>query len=135
MEERLKGLNKSIGQSTFKQLKFTEKHREKIYEKINKSNESEDHIVLSILQLLKDAKTGYELMKLLRSRGIKKFEGEEGLIYTLLHRLEQSYLIQAEWDDQLGAKYYHLDAKGKKLLSKAEKSTNKHLQIKVWIEV
>ncbi len=57
-------------------------------------------------------KTGYELMQLLRGRGIQKFEGDEGSLYTLLHRLEQNRFIQSSWD-HAGAKYYQLNDKGK----------------------
>ena len=66
-------------------------------------------------------KSGYELMQLLRGRGIQKFEGDEGSLYTLLHRLEQNRFIQSSWD-HAGAKYYQLNDKGNKMLRKAEKN-------------
>ena len=69
-------------------------------------------------------KTGYELMQLLRGRGIQTFEGNEGSLYTLLHRLEQNRFIQSSWD-HAGAKYYQLNDKGNKMLRKAEKNATK----------
>ena len=81
MEDQLKGLRNSMEKTTFKQLEFTEQHRQQVYEKINKPNENEEDILLSVIQLLIQEKTGYELVQLLRARGIQKFEENEGLLY------------------------------------------------------
>ncbi|MFD2444165.1 PadR family transcriptional regulator [Bacillus sp. CGMCC 1.16607] len=134
MEERLKGLRQSMEKTTFKHLSFSDQHRNEIYEKSNKPYEKEEDIFLAVLQLLNYEKTGYELAQLLRGRGIQKFEGNEGFLYTVLHRLEQSYLIQSSWDHS-GAKYYLLNNKGKKILRKAEKtSTVKRFILKELIQ-
>ncbi|HDX9590689.1 TPA: PadR family transcriptional regulator [Bacillus pseudomycoides] len=124
MEDRLKGLRKSMEKTTFKHLSFSDQHRKQVHEEINKSYENEEDIFLAVLQLLIYEKTGYELAQLLRGRGIQKFEGNEGFLYTLLHRLEQNYFIQSSWDHS-GAKYYQLNDKGRKMLRKAEKSSTK----------
>ena len=63
-------------------------------------------------------------MQLLRGRGIQKFEGDEGSLYTLLHRLERNRFIQSSWN-HAGAKYYQLNDKGNKILRKAEKNATK----------
>jgi DNA-binding PadR family transcriptional regulator len=124
MEDRLKGLRKSMENTTFKHLSFSDQHRKRVREKINASHEKEEDISLSILQLLSNEKTGYELSQLLRGRGIRKFEGNEGFLYTVLHRLEQNRFIQSSWDHS-GAKYYQLNDKGNKMLRKAEKDSTK----------
>ncbi|PEC85547.1 lineage-specific thermal regulator protein [Bacillus cereus] len=124
MEDRLKGLRKSMENTTFKHLSFSDQHRKRVREKINASNEKEEDISLAILQLLSNEKTGYELSQLLRGRGIRKFEGNEGFLYTVLHRLEQNRFIQSSWD-HTGAKYYQLNDKGNKMLRKAEKHNTK----------
>ncbi|QWH59631.1 PadR family transcriptional regulator [Bacillus mycoides] len=124
MEDRLKGLRKSMENTTFKHLSFSDQHRKRVREKINASHEKEEDISLSILQLLSNEKTGYELSQLLRGRGIRKFEGNEGFLYTVLHRLEQNRFIQSSWDHS-GAKYYQLNDKGRKMLRKAEKDSTK----------
>ena len=124
MEDRLKGLRKSMENTTFKHLSFSDQHRKQVREKINASNEKEEDISLAILQLLSNEKTGYELSQLLRGRGIRKFEGNEGFLYTVLHRLEQNRFIQSSWDHE-GAKYYQLNDKGRKMLRKAEKNATK----------
>ncbi|MEW4236305.1 PadR family transcriptional regulator [Bacillus thuringiensis] len=124
MEDRLKGLRKSMENTTFKHLSFSDQHRKRVREKINASNEKEEDISLVILQLLSNEKTGYELSQLLRGRGIRKFEGNEGFLYTVLHRLEQNRFIQSSWD-HAGAKYYQLNDKGRKMLRKAEKNATK----------
>ncbi|WP_020061641.1 PadR family transcriptional regulator [Bacillus sp. 123MFChir2] len=124
MEDRLKGLRKSMEKTTFKHLSFSDQHRKQVHEEINKSYENEEDIFLAVLQLLIYEKTGYELAQLLRGRGIQKFEGNEGFLYTLLHRLEQNHFIQSSWDHS-GAKYYQLNDKGRKMLRKVEKSSTK----------
>ena len=124
MEDRLKGLRKSMENTTFKHLSFSDQHRKRVREKINASHEKEEDISLAILQLLSNEKTGYELSQLLRGRGIRKFEGNEGFLYTVLHRLEQNCFIQSSWDHE-GAKYYQLNDKGRKMLRKAEKNATK----------
>jgi DNA-binding PadR family transcriptional regulator len=85
---------------------------------------SDDEILLAILQLLVQEKTGHELTGLLRGRGIQKYENNEGFLYTLLHRLEQSGCIETNWVES-GAKYYRLKDKGRKLLQKAEQKRTK----------
>ncbi|MBE7094150.1 MULTISPECIES: PadR family transcriptional regulator [Bacillus cereus group] len=124
MEDRLKGLRKSMENTAFKHLSFSDQHRKRVREKINASHEKEEDISLAILQLLTNEKTGYELSQLLRGRGIRKFEGNEGFLYTVLHRLEQNRFIQSSWDHE-GAKYYQLNDKGRKMLRKAEKNATK----------
>ncbi|PFO89112.1 lineage-specific thermal regulator protein [Bacillus cereus] len=124
MEDQLKGLRKSMENTIFKHLSFSDQHRKRVREKINASNEKEEDISLAILQLLSNEKTGYELSQLLRGRGIRKFEGNEGFLYTVLHRLEQNRFIQSSWD-HAGAKYYQLNDKGRKMLRKAEKNATK----------
>lgn len=110
--------------TTFKHLSFSDQHQKRVREKINQSSEKEEDILLAVLQLLMNEKTGYELMQLLRGRGIQKFEGDEGSLYTVLHRLEQNRFIQSSWDHE-GAKYYQLNDKGNKMLRKAEKNATK----------
>lgn len=121
MENRLKNLKKSLDQTTFLQLNFTEQHRKKIHEKINKQTETEEDILLAVMQLLTQEKTGFELAKLLRGRGIQKFEDNEGFLYTLIHRLEQTGCLQSSWELESGAKYYQITDKGRKILQTSEK--------------
>jgi DNA-binding PadR family transcriptional regulator len=120
MEDRLKNLKKAMDQGAFTQLNFTEKHRRNILGKINQPAENDEEILLAIMQLLVQEKTGFELTKQLRGRGIKKFEDNEGFLYALLHRLEQSGCIQSSWTEA-EAKYYQVTDKGRKVLRKADK--------------
>jgi hypothetical protein len=125
MENRLKNLKKSMDRTTFSQLKFTEQQRNEIREKIIKPDENEEDILLAVMQLLSHEKTGFELVKLLRGRGIQKFEDNEGFLYILLHQLEQNQWIQAAWNES-EVKYYRLTEKGKKILQKASKKQTKN---------
>ncbi|NKE03904.1 PadR family transcriptional regulator [Mesobacillus selenatarsenatis] len=122
MENRLNKLRKSMEKSTFKELSFSEKMTKEIHKQINFPDESDEVITLSILQLLLKEKTGYELTGLLRSRGFKKFEDNEGSLYTILHSLEQKRLIASCWNRE-GTKFYQVIDKGRKYLRKQEKTS------------
>jgi hypothetical protein len=134
VEDRLKNLKKVMDKRTFADLTFSEHHQKSIRKKINQQEESDEDILLAVMQLLVQEKTGHELTGLLRGRGILKFENNEGFLYTVLHRLEQSGCIETNWDDS-GAKYYWLKDKGRKLLKKAEqKQTKRRLVFKELLE-
>ncbi|MDN3018347.1 PadR family transcriptional regulator [Paenibacillus sp. BSR1-1] len=121
MENRLRNLKKAMDRKTFSELTFSEEHRKNILEKIKRQDESEETILLAVMQLLAQDRTGFELTMLLRGRGIQKFEENEGFLYTLLHRLEQTGYLQSSWSLETEAKYYQLTDKGRKALRKAEK--------------
>lgn len=125
MEERLKQLKKSMQNTTFSQLAFTDKLRKEIREEIAKQSEKDEDILLAVMQLLVHEKTGFELAKNLRGRGIKRFEDQEGFLYSMLHRLELKGYLQTGWNEA-EAKVYCLNNKGRKLLSKAEKKQKKN---------
>jgi hypothetical protein len=134
VEDRLKNLKKVMDKRAFADLNFSDQHKNAIRKKVNQQEESDEDILLAVMQLLVLEKTGHELTGLLRGRGILKFENNEGFLYTLLHRLEQSGYIQTTWDDS-GAKYYWLKDKGRKLLKKAEqKQTKRSLVFKELLE-
>lgn len=120
MENRLKGLKKSMDETAFSQLHFTEQHRKAIRTKIS---ETDDSVLLAVMQLLVEEKTGYELVQFLQGRGIRKFEDNEGSLYALLHRLEQNGCLQSNWNEA-AVKYYQLNNKGNKLLRKMEKQSS-----------
>ena len=122
MEDRLKKLQKSMEKSTFRELSFSKKMRNEIHRTISKPDESDDVITIALLQLLLHEKTGYELIGLLRARGFKKFEANEGSLYTMLHTLEQKQLIASCWNEE-GAKYYQITDKGRKYARRLEKNT------------
>ncbi|MDM5317403.1 PadR family transcriptional regulator [Fictibacillus sp. b24] len=124
MENRLKGLKKIMNEKTFSQVKFTEKHRQTIQNKIHNQGNKED-IILSILQLLSQEKTGYQLTNLLSGRGIRHFDDNEGALYILLHSLENKGVLQSSWIAKEEAKYYQLTNKGKKLLKQSEKKESR----------
>lgn len=121
MDHRLHKLRKSMENSTFEKLKFSDRIREQVKKEIKRPIENDDDVILAILQLLHHRKTGFELTGLLRARGFQKFENKEGFLYTVLHRLEQNSFIRSAWDDD-GTKFYEINDKGKKLVRKAEKS-------------
>ncbi|MEO4052259.1 PadR family transcriptional regulator [Solibacillus sp. CAU 1738] len=124
MDDRLKNLRKSIEKTTFKNLQFSDAHRQLVHKKIEQLQSEEENVKLSILQLLKEEKTGYELTQLLHARGMKHIANNEGQVYTLLHELELSQTIQGRWTLD-GNKYYQLMEKGFKVLQNEKKTHSK----------
>ncbi|WP_421663779.1 PadR family transcriptional regulator [Lysinibacillus telephonicus] len=115
MDERLKGLKKAMNNHTFRQVKFTDAHRQKINEQIEQLEDQD--VTKFILSLLTQERTGSELTQLLHVRGIKTIINNEGIVYTILHAQEQQGIIESYWteDDE---KYYKLTNKGMKILQK-----------------
>ncbi|MGG3926762.1 PadR family transcriptional regulator [Metabacillus fastidiosus] len=132
MEERLKKLKTSMQKNTFHQLNFNDTHKHNIYKKIKEHNTGKEDLYLAIFQLLREEKTGVELLKYLRGRGVQNFEENEGFLYSVLHQLENKGYLKSRWDENQ-FKYYSISEKGQKLLRKAEKErftnrfTLKHL--------
>lgn len=121
MEDRLRKLKKSMTETVFNGLTFTELHKNKVKNKAAKLNlKSDDELVLVILQLLTQEKTGFQLNQSIRARGIENFDHNEGKLYMVLHRLEQKGYLQACWEEA-DKKYYQVTDKGSKLLTLAEK--------------
>lgn len=118
MEDRLKDLRRAMKNNTFHSLSFTETHEKQILKKLG-NDEKDEEILWAILQLLINEKTGYDLVQLLRARGLKSFENNEGFLYTLAHNLEQKKYLNTRWDES-GAKLYKLNKNGKKLLQSVE---------------
>ncbi|MGF2614771.1 PadR family transcriptional regulator [Rossellomorea vietnamensis] len=121
MENRLRNLKRAMKTTTFSGLEFNDEHRKEIHKKLHKEEREED-ILSSILQLLSQEKTGFELAKQLRGRGVRKFEDNEGLLYTLLHRLEHKEYVESCWAEESG-KLYRITKKGSRLLNKQKKSS------------
>ncbi|WP_176343714.1 PadR family transcriptional regulator [Priestia aryabhattai] len=134
MDKRLKNLRKTMNREVFAQLTFTEKHKKSIREKIKQETHSEEEILLAMMQLLVQEKTGYELVSLLQSRGILNFKENEGSLYIILHRLELKGVLTSNWQED-GAKFYQLNQKGRKLLKKVEEQPlSNHISFKEILE-
>ncbi|WP_409405391.1 PadR family transcriptional regulator [Priestia megaterium] len=134
MDKRLKNLRKTMNREVFAQLTFTEKHKKSIREKIKQETHSEEEILLAMMQLLVQEKTGYELVSLLQSRGILNFKENEGSLYIILHRLELKGVLTSNWQED-GAKFYQLNQKGRKLLKKVEEQPlSNHISLKEILE-
>ncbi|MFS8604336.1 PadR family transcriptional regulator [Priestia megaterium] len=134
MDKRLKNLRKTMNREVFAQLKFTESHKKSIREKIKQETHSDEEILIAMMQLLVQEKTGYELVSLLQSRGILNFKENEGSLYVILHRLELKGVLTSSWQED-GAKFYQLNQKGRKLLKKvAEQPLSNHISFKEILE-
>ncbi|KON86319.1 hypothetical protein AF332_05445 [Sporosarcina globispora] len=123
MEDRLKNFKKAMKRTVLQDLTFTEKHKSSIRRQISYPSISEEGVLVAIFQLLKEKRTGFELNRLLRARGIEKFENEEGFLYMSLHRLEHKGYLHTHWIEP-DVKYYQLNAKGLKMLKNLENKGN-----------
>ena len=68
---------------------------------------------------------GYGIVLHIQSVSNDLLRVEEGSLYPALHRMEQSGWIESEWaisETNRRAKYYKLNAKGRKQLQQAEES-------------
>ncbi|WP_028392136.1 PadR family transcriptional regulator [Bacillus cihuensis] len=119
MENRLRQLKKAMQTTVFYDVKFSEKHQNKIRQAIVNEGAGEEEVILTIFRMLKNEKSGFEIMAVLTSKGNAKFADNEGFLYALLHDLEQKDYIQSCWGTS-EQKLYKLNDKGRKLLSKAE---------------
>lgn len=116
MEDRLRNIkHKKLSAD----LAFTEQHRKNILHAIQKEDDQEEAILIAILQLLNEQRTGFELLQLLHGRGITKFAEKEGMLYLLLHELEKKEMISSIWTEDR-QKYYQVQNKGRKVLKKVE---------------
>ncbi|MDI7742689.1 helix-turn-helix transcriptional regulator [Lysinibacillus fusiformis] len=117
MEERLKGLKKAMNNRTFRQVKFTDAHRQKVNEQIEQLQDEDLWRV--ILSFLTQEKTGLELTQLLHIRGVKSIINNEGVVYTTLHAQEQQGNLESYWTVE-EEKYYKLTKRGLKILQKQQ---------------
>lgn len=112
MEDRLKQLKKSLGQTAFGQANFSKAPQ--VRQQIKKET-----LQQTVLQLLLTPKSGVELTALLHMRGQKDIEHNEGLLYVVLHEAEQQQWIQATWQGDI--KYYVITSLGKQRLHEEER--------------
>ena len=124
MEDRLKKFKNAMKRTVLHDLNFTEEHKRAIRLKIKQIPEtSEEDLVLAIFQLLKQKRTGFELSRLIRVRGIETFENEEGSLYTSLHKFEHKGYLNSIWEAP-DIKYYQISSKGLKLLKTLESESD-----------
>lgn len=74
-------------------------------------------LILSILH--EQESYGYAILQRVRELSGQKFEWTDGMLYPVLHRLEQEGLIAAEWktaENGRERKYYHLTPDGRKAM-------------------
>lgn len=124
MEERLKRLKNAMRSTVLKDLNFTEEHKKAIRKRIRQLPETtEDELLLAVFQLLKQKRSGFELSRLIRARGIGKFDNDEGFLYMYLHKFEHKGYLNTYWEEP-DAKYYQLNNKGIQLLKRLENKSD-----------
>ena len=78
-----------------------------------------------ILSILYEGESyGYEIIQKIRSLSDGNIQWKDGMLYPVLHRLEQKDLIEAEWqvlENGRKRKYYRLKDNGKKALETEKK--------------
>jgi PadR family transcriptional regulator PadR len=77
-----------------------------------------DTLLLSLLT--QEAMYGYQIVKEMERRSSGYFQFKEGTLYPALHRLEEAKLVEGRWEEMnMGTprRYYHITAKGERVLS------------------
>ena len=78
-----------------------------------------------ILSVLSEGESyGYEIIQKIKSLSDGNIQWKDGMLYPVLHRLEQNDLIEAEWqvlENGRKRKYYRLKDKGKEALENEKK--------------
>jgi DNA-binding PadR family transcriptional regulator len=92
-------------------------------------------LILSILG--RGESYGYEIIQQIRGLSDEQMEWSEGMLYPLLHRLEQEGLITSEWrtaEQGRKRKYYQLNLLGKARLQEEKKQWEvvQHTLNKLW---
>ena len=110
--------------------------------KEEKSNLSKDLVaasakplILSIL-LYKES-YGYEIIQTVKKVSNGSMQWTDGMLYPILHRLEQQGLIESTWkESEVGRKrkYYRIKKEGKKVLAEEKEQWNKVISTlnKIW---
>ena len=74
-----------------------------------------------ILSILAEGESyGYEIMQRIREVSGGQMQWKDGMLYPVLHRLEDQGLIESEWrvsDSGRRRKYYRLKEKGRRALN------------------
>ncbi|WKY48214.1 PadR family transcriptional regulator [Eubacteriaceae bacterium ES3] len=79
-------------------------------------------LILSILK--KQDSYGYQMIKEVKDLSGNNLEWSEGMLYPVLHRLEEKELIKSYWEKQAGKrrrKYYQITKKGLEELEEQNK--------------
>jgi PadR family transcriptional regulator, regulatory protein PadR len=80
---------------------------------------SAEPMILSLLT--KGESYGYAIIQEIKKLSENKIEWTDGMLYPVLHRLEDKGMIQSRWDEAENGrkrKYYALKEDGKKALNK-----------------
>ena len=78
-------------------------------------------LLLSVLD--EESMYGYQIVKQLEARSNGYFRFKEGTLYPALHRLEKAGLAEGIWREAssgMNRRYYHITAKGEKMLEERQ---------------
>ena len=83
-------------------------------------------LILSILSLRESY--GYAIIRAVRSRSKEELEWTDGMLYPVLHRLEEQGLIESRWqtgENGRKRKYYRITEKGGEELGRVRQQWSK----------
>ncbi|MFF2591321.1 PadR family transcriptional regulator [Peribacillus butanolivorans] len=122
MEDKLNQLKRAMKRTVFADVKFTDKQKTAIKQRLVQAKESDEEVMIAIFRILQEEQSGYQIISSLIRRGIEKFTEQEGILY-MLHDLEQRGFIEVKWE-QTEKKSYRLSNKGRRMLAKSESKQN-----------
>ncbi|WP_078552534.1 helix-turn-helix transcriptional regulator [Alkalihalobacterium alkalicellulosilyticum] len=124
MDEQIRRLKQAMNQTVFKELTFSDKHKQAVQNQISKmdGNQEQSTIQTDILKIVTEPQSGFQIFTVLEKRHIFQFENKEGELYTLLHSMEKDGLICSNWiEDTIMRKEYKISSKGRTVLQELEK--------------
>ena len=140
MDNPFNNLKNVMKKTVFKDLTFSNERKDAVKEIIQGKQSQlnlhswKESIIIEILEILQlEPKHGYDISTLLFQKHEFCFQKNEGLLYTLLHLLENKGILSSKWINE--KKYYALTIKGKKYAAAYKHgSTKLHISLKHLIE-
>lgn len=137
MTDPLKNLKRAMDQTVFREMSYSERQKRNTVAQADEHNQ--DHINILILKALQHhTKTGYSLFKeLQQTKAGDTLAQQEGLLYLVLHKLEQQELISSSWENSGTGKVkvYYIEKKGLKTLINYYKKMSKGKQVSFVLDI
>ncbi|MED3575336.1 PadR family transcriptional regulator [Cytobacillus praedii] len=132
MDNPFNNLKNVMKKTVFKDLTFSNERKDAV-KKVIQGKQSQlnlhswkESIIIEILEILQlEQKHGYDISTLLFQKHEFCFQKNEGLLYTLLHLLENKEFLSSKWINE--KKYYTLTTKGKKYAAAYKQESTKQL--------
>ncbi|MBD8071595.1 PadR family transcriptional regulator [Bacillus sp. PS06] len=138
MNDPFMNLKSSMKKTIFKDLSFSNERKSAVREAIRTNQQSQldnwnSETIIAILESVQhESKDGYHISIQLFQKNERTFQKNEGLLYTLLHLLENKEILTSNWMNK--KKCYSLNSKGKQYLAAYKQENSKQVSLKHLLE-